>query len=169
MKENFLLYLQPIPLDRFIIIDAEATHAGMLLKRLTRNNKGMKYCEEKEFVKFQIVKNSWVLNMLNIIIWYSCTREFMRTYKQQRQFMRYPESVLILLTIKCLLNNPNGIFDVFYLGSTLKNSFIIIHYSRFKQTVGLYTLQAPSQNLKVTFYGQVLWSKILVVIKHPPL
>ena len=26
----FLLYLQPIPLDRFIIIDAEATHAGML-------------------------------------------------------------------------------------------------------------------------------------------
>lgn len=107
--------------------------------------------------------------MLNTIIWYSCTREFMRTYKQQRQFMRYPESVLILLTIKCLLNNPNGIFDVFHLGSTLKNSFIIIHYSRFKQTVGLYTLQAPSQNLKVTFYGQVLWSKILVVIKHPPL
>ena len=24
-----MLYLQPIPLDRFIIIDAEATHAGI--------------------------------------------------------------------------------------------------------------------------------------------
>lgn len=36
-------------------------------------------------------------------------------------------------------------------GTTLKNSFIIIHYSRFKQTVGLYTLQAPSQNLKETW------------------
>ena len=35
-------------------------------------------------------------------------------------------------------------------GNTLKNSFIVIHYSRFKQTVGLYTLQAPSQNLKVS-------------------
>lgn len=42
------------------------------------------------------------------------------------------------------------LFCCVLLGSTLKNSFIIIHYSRFKQTVGLYTLQAPSQNLKVT-------------------
>jgi len=60
---QYTVYKQPIPLDRFIIIDAEATHAG----------------------------------------------------------------------------------------STLKNSFIIIHYSRFKQTVGLFTLQAPSQNLKETW------------------
>lgn len=60
---QYTVYKQPIPLDRFIIIDAEATHAG----------------------------------------------------------------------------------------STLKNSFVIIHYSRFKQTVGLYTLQAPSQNLKETW------------------
>ena len=55
------------------------------------------------------------------------------------------------------------LFYVFYLGSTLKNSFIIIHYSRFKQTVGLYTLQAPSQNLKVTFYGRAVTSLVPAV------
>ena len=40
MKKNFLLYFQPIPLDRFIIIDAEATHAGRLafVDKLTKKN-----------------------------------------------------------------------------------------------------------------------------------
>jgi len=57
---------------------------------------------------------------------------------------------------------------VFYLGSTLKNSFIIIHYSRFKQTVGLYTLQAPSQNLKETWTStlkaaQSRWSEAVAL------
>lgn len=77
---QYTVYKQPIPLDRFIIIDAEATHAG----------------------------------------------------------------------------------------STLKNSFIIIHYSRFKQTVGLYTLQAPSQNLKETWTStlkaaQSKWSEAVAL------
>ncbi|EDO49694.1 predicted protein [Nematostella vectensis] len=40
-------------------------------------------------------------------------------------------------------------------GNTLKNSFIIIHYSRFKQTIGLYTLQAPTQNLKETWTSRL--------------
>lgn len=77
---QYTVYKQPIPLDRFIIIDAEATHAG----------------------------------------------------------------------------------------GTLKNSFIIIHYSRFKQTVGLYTLQAPSQNLKETWTStlkaaQSRWSEAVAL------
>ncbi|XP_029212225.2 pleckstrin homology domain-containing family G member 5-like isoform X1 [Acropora millepora] len=53
-------------------------------------------------------------------------------------------------------------------GGTLKNSFIIIHYSRFKQTVGLYTLQAPSQNLKETWTStlkaaQSRWSEAVAL------
>ncbi|KAK3699899.1 hypothetical protein QZH41_016568, partial [Actinostola sp. cb2023] len=77
---QYIVYKQPIPLDRFIVIDAEATHAG----------------------------------------------------------------------------------------NTLKNSFIVIHYSRFKQTIGLYTLQAPSQNLKETWTStlkaaQSSWSEAVAM------
>lgn len=65
------------------------------------------------------------------------------------------------------LSSSNGTLFLEFLGSTLKNSFIIIHYSRFKQTVGLYTLQAPSQNLKV---GDFITSLIsLLGQTHPSL
>jgi len=43
MKQIVLLYLQPIPLDRFIIIDAEATHAGMLV--FFNNCKNIWHCQ----------------------------------------------------------------------------------------------------------------------------
>ncbi|XP_031570861.1 uncharacterized protein LOC116305153 isoform X2 [Actinia tenebrosa] len=87
---QYTVYKQPIPLDRFIIIDAEATHAG----------------------------------------------------------------------------------------NTMKNTFIIIHYSRFKQTIGLYTLQAPSQNLKETWtstlksaqgsWSEAVASEIAAEAQKPP-
>jgi hypothetical protein len=39
------------------------------------------------------------------------------------------------------------------LGNSIKNGFVLVHISRFKQAIAIHTLQASSQDVKVSTRG----------------
>jgi hypothetical protein len=48
------------------------------------------------------------------------------------------------------------------LGNSIKNGFVLVHISRFKQAIAIHTLQASSHDVKVSKCDTICWCSLLL-------